>query len=125
MQQVLYLNIGILINTIMNKPTFKQYLESKEQLRQAVTLVPIAISEYEVVHYCSLFLGEYEEDKISVSLKPKQKIIVEWQYDSPDTPTPLSIKLSGVDSIDEQEEHQTFWTNVKIQKWLRRHTRGI
>lgn len=109
----------------MNKPTFKQYLESKEQLRNAIANTPVAISEYEVVHYCSLFLGEYEEDKITVNLKPKQRVIVEWQYDDIKTPTPLSIKIEGVESIDESEEFQTFWSNNKIQKWLLRHTRGL
>lgn len=107
------------------KLSFKQYLESKEQLLKAIENVPVATSEYEVIHYCALPLGEYEEDKVSVALKPKQKIVVEWQYDSIDEPTPLNIKLQGVASVDECEEFQTFWTNAKLQKWLRRHTRGL
>lgn len=107
------------------KLTFKQYLESKEQLLKAIENVPVATSEYEVIHYCSLPLGEYEEDKVTVALKPKQKIVVEWQYDSVDEPTPLNIKLQGVTSVDESEVFQTFWANAKLQKWLRRHTRGL
>lgn len=107
------------------KLTFKQYLESKEQLRKAVENVPIAENEYTVVHYCTLPLGEYEEDKITVSLKPRQKIIVEWRYDSMTDPTPQSIRLEGVDAVDSDERHQTFWSNEKLQKWLRRHTKGV
>ena len=105
------------------KLTFKQYLESKEQLRKAVDNIPIATSVYEVIHYCSLPLGEYEEEKTVVSLKPKQKIVVEWKYDSIENPTPLSIKIQGVQNIDEDEQFQTFWENKKLHKWIRRHTR--
>jgi hypothetical protein len=106
------------------KLTFKQYLESKEQLLKAIENVPVSINEYEVIHYCSLPLGEYEEDKELVGLKPKQKIVVEWKYDTVDDPTPVSIKLKGVQSIDEDDHYQTFWTGQKLQKWLKRHTRG-
>jgi len=106
------------------KLSFKQYLESKEQLRKAVENVPITINEYEVIHYCSLPLGEYEEDKVLVGLKPKQKVVVEWKYDTLDEPTPLNIKIQGAQDIDEGEQFQTFWASNKLQKWLRRHTRA-
>ena len=105
--------------------TFKQYLESKEQLLKAIENVPVSTKVYEIVHYCAIPLGEYEEDKITVSLKPKQKIIIDWQYDSITHPTPLNIKLQGVVAIDEDEQYQTFWTNEKLQKWLKRHTKGF
>lgn len=106
------------------KLSFKQYLESKEQLRKAVENVPVAITEYEVIHYCSLPLGEYEEDKVLIGLKPKQKIVVEWKYDTLEDPTPLNIKIQGVQSVDEDEQFQTFWAGSKLQKWLHRHTRA-
>ncbi len=106
------------------KLTFKQYLESKEQLRKAIENVPVSIQEYEVIHYCSLPLGEYEEEKTLISLKPKQKLVIEWKYDSLDDPTPLNIRVKGVQTIDEDEQFQTFWANNKLQKWLRRHTKG-
>lgn len=107
------------------KLTFKQYLESKEQLLKAVENVPVSSKIYEVVHYCSIPLGEYEEDKTVVNLKPKQKIVVKWQYDSLTDPTPLNIKLQGIKEIDEDEQYQTFWSNNKLQKWLKRHTKGL
>ena len=105
--------------------TFKQYLESKEQLRKAIDNVPVSISEYEVIHYCTIPLGEFEEDKVSINLKPKQRMVVEWQHDSVEEPTPISIRFIGVQSLNEDDEQQTLWTNGKFQKWVRRHTREV
>ena len=103
------------------KLTFKQYLETKAQLRKAIENTPVSIVEYDVAKYCSIPLGETEEDRVLVSLKPKHKIIVEWRHDNVDNPTPTSIKIDGVQNIDADEIHETFWTGNKLQKWLARH----
>jgi hypothetical protein len=102
--------------------TFKQYLESKDQLRKAIENTPTAIIEYEVKKYCSLTVGETEDEKTLVGLKPKHKIIVEWRYDSVQDPTPESIQFVGLKDIDEDEKVSTFWTGSKLTKWLARHT---
>lgn len=107
----------------MEKLTFKQYLESKEQLLKAIGNTPVSVVEYEVKKYCSLTLGESEEDKSLMSLKPKQKIIIEWRYTSVDNPTPEAIKFVGVKDVDEDEVHSTHWTGTKLQKWLVRHAK--
>lgn len=104
------------------QPTFKEYVESKNQLLQAVANVPKSIVEYEVRKYCSLTVGESEDEKATVALKPKHKLIIEWSYANPLTPTPESIKFEGVEEIDESEAVSTFWTSAKLQKWLIRHT---
>jgi hypothetical protein len=101
--------------------TFKQYLASKEQLLKAIENTPVAIVEYSVKKYCSLTIGETEEEKQLVGLKPKNKIIVEWQYDNVDDPTPKSITFDGVKGIDEGEVCSTFWSGSKLTKWLARH----
>jgi len=103
------------------KLTFKQYLDSKEQLRKAIANTPISIVEYEVRKYCSFPVGE-EDDKQLMGLKPKHRIVVEWCYDDIDNPTPNSIQLSGLTNIDESEKFTTFWTGAKLKKWLERHT---
>lgn len=105
----------------MEKLTFKQYLDSKEQLLKAIENTPVSVVEYEVKKYCSLTVGESEDDKSLVGLKPKQKIIIEWRYVSVDNPTPESIKFIGVKDADEDEEYCTFWSGNKLQKWLTRH----
>lgn len=109
----------------MERLTFKQYLESKEQLRKAIANVPTSILEYEIRKYCTISLGETEEEKITLSLKPKQKIIVEWRYDDIHDPSPETIKFVGVKDVDLDETYETFWSGNKLTKWLLRHaTRG-
>lgn len=107
----------------MDKPTFKQYLESKEQLLKAIENTPVSVVEYEVRKYCSLTLGETEDEKTLVGLKPRQKIVVEWRYTTVDNPTPESIQFLGVKDLDEDEKHPTFWSGTKLQKWLARHAK--
>lgn len=103
--------------------TFKQYLDSKNQLLKAIENTPVTIVEYEVKNYCTLTLGESEEDKTSISLKPKQRVIVEWHYTNINNPTPEYVRLEGVKGTDEDEKHDVFWSGTKLTKWLMRHTR--
>lgn len=107
----------------MDKLTFKQYLESKQQLLKAIENTPVAVIEYEVLKYCSLTLGESEEDTQIIGLKPKNKVIVEWRYDSLDNPTPDSIRVVGSKAVAEDEKQSTFWRGAKLTKWLTRHTK--
>lgn len=103
------------------KLTFKQYLDSKEQLRKAITNTPVSVMEYQIKKYCSLPIGETEEDKTLVVLKPKQMVIVEWKYDNIDNPSIESIRFEGVSTIEEDIEHTTYWNSVKMKKWLMRY----
>lgn len=105
----------------MKKLTFKEYVESKEQLLQAIANVPTAVVEYEVKKYCSLPVGETEDEKSLIGLKPKNKVIVEWKYDNPTQPTPESIRTIGPHDVNEDEKFATFWSGVKLAKWLARH----
>lgn len=107
----------------MEKLTFKQYLDSKDQLLKAIENTPVSIVEYEVKKYCSLTLGEDEDNKVVVGLKPKQKVIVEWHYDNILNPTPNHVRLVGVKDADADEKHDVFWSGTKLTKWLSRHTR--
>jgi len=106
----------------MEKLTFKQYLESKEQLLKAIEKTPISIIEYEVRKYCTLPINETIEP---VSLRPKNKIIVEWRYDDIHNPTPLSIRFKGVKNLDESEQYDIDMSCIKLQKFLSRHATTI
>lgn len=108
----------------MERLTFKQYLDSKDQLLRAIENTPVAVYEYEVKKYCSLTIGETEEEKRLIGLKPKNRIIVEWRYDSIANPTPEAIRLLGTKEIDEDEKLMTFWSGSKLTKWLARHARN-
>ncbi len=103
--------------------TFKQYLESKECLRKAIGNTPVTVIEYDIKKYCSIAVGEDKDQSTAISLKPKHKMIVEWSYANPSSPTPNYIQLVGVDSINEDDQLDTYWSGNKLQKWLDRHAR--
>lgn len=106
----------------MDKLTFKQYLESKEQLLQAIKNTPVSIVEYEVKKYCSLAINE---DIDPISFKPKNKLLIEWRYDDVHNPTPISARVIGVKNINEDEQYEINIPKLKLQKFLARHTAQV
>lgn len=106
----------------MKKTTFKQYLiESRDQLLQAIDNTPVSLIEYDICKYCSIPVGETEDEKISIGLRPKNKIIVEWRYDNLLNPTPLSVRFTGSKDAEDNEKYTTFLTGTKLHQWLRKH----
>ena len=103
--------------------TFKQYLETKEKLREAIKSTPQRTAEYIVRKYSKLPIGESKEFKQFVAVKPKHRIIVEWLYNDIDNPTPLNIRFEGVDNIESVVDYATPWSGSKLVKWLTRNTR--
>lgn len=95
--------------------TFRDYLDSKERLRQAIQETPIASTKYTVKKYCKIRVGESRDERQEVALKPKQSIIVEWRYDDINTPEPVSVIL---ESINPDEEMSVYWTGEKLKSWL-------
>ncbi len=110
----------------MKHLTFKQYLESREQLLKAIENTPISVLEYDIRSYCNLQVGESEDEKQIIGLKPKNKLIVEWSYEDINNPQPLSIRFSGLSTIQSDEHFDTLWTGQKLTKWLSNHAgKGI
>ena len=107
----------------MKKITFKEYLESKEKLRQAISESPVYTATYSVKKYCKIPVGESKETKEYVALKPKQKVIVEWKYDDIDNPDIISLRFENVKDIATEELYEMFWTGTRLQKWLTTNTR--
>ena len=107
----------------MKKITFKEYLESKEKLRQAISESPIRTATYIVNKYCKLPIGESKEDKQYVSLKPKHKIIVEWKYNDIDNLDFVKMQFENVKDMDSAESFETLWASERFHKWLHRNTR--
>lgn len=107
----------------MTKLTFKEYLESKEQLREAIRNTPVVVKEYYVRKYCSIALGESDDDKRTIGLKPKHELLIEWRYDDINNPSPQWIKFKNVKDLEETEQFAPFWHSQKLQKWLMRHTK--
>lgn len=106
----------------MEKLTFKQYVESRNQLLKAIDNVPITVIEYEVRKYCSLAVGDDPDDPIVLQLKPKQRLQVTWQCQNPLLPIPENVRVIASNVISESVEHEVFWNSDKLQKWLIRHT---
>jgi len=102
--------------------TFKEYLESKERLRGAITNIPRREGVYTIQKYCKLVVGDSKHTKEYIALKPKQKVLVEWLYDNIDNPTVISIYFEGVKEVNPNTEYETFWDGQKLQKWLIRNT---
>ncbi len=104
------------------KITFKEYLLTKDKLREAVQETPHQKKEYIVTKYCKLVVGESKDDKEQVNLKPNNKIIIEWLYENIDEPTPINIMFDGVCPDVDSENHATYWQSYKLQRWLLRNT---
>ena len=101
----------------MKKLTFKDYVESKHTLRQAIKESPVQTVAYSIKKYCRIPVGVSKEDKQYIMLKPKQKVLIEWKYDDTTDPDVLSIQFENVDEV-EGETFDAFWTSRRLQKWL-------
>ena len=109
----------------MYKPTFKQYLESKQQLLKAVEEYPRVVTEYSVVKYCSLVVEDENGDSVTASLKPKQTLIVEWICDDPINPQVASVMIDGCREVDPEHKFSTTWSRQKTHKWLNTNTKEV
>lgn len=107
------------------KLTFVQYLHSKDQLRSAAGNIPQQTVEYVVQKYCKVPVGESKEDREHISLKPTQRVLVDWLYEDPENPTPLNIKFDGPESILPDEERTASWNGQRLLKWLTNNTKQV
>jgi len=103
--------------------TFKDYLNSKNRLREAVREVPQHTATYTVKKYCKLTIGESKSLKEHVNLKPNQQIVVDWLYENVDNPTIIALRFIGVEQILSETNHNAFWEGSRLMKWLSRNTR--
>ena len=107
----------------MKKLTFKEYIESKDQLRLAINESPIHTIPYSIRKYCRIPVGETKECKQYIMLKPKQKVLIEWKYTDSLLPDVISIQFENVDDISVDESFDPFWTTQRLQKWLSVNTK--
>jgi len=98
--------------------TFKEYLDSKEQLIDSLKNEPIAIKEYVVSNYCKISLGESIKDKNVLMLKPNDTVNVEWNYTDKNAPQCLSVMI-------ENTTYGMYWKNDKITKWIQKNTKDL
>lgn len=98
----------------MKKISFKEYMESKRKLLEAIKETPIASLKYSVTKYCKMRVGETTDKRYEVALKPRQTILVEWKFDDIQQPEPISIIFDDISP----EEHEVYWTGTKLTEWL-------
>lgn len=100
------------------KLTFKQFYEqSKAQLVEAANNVPVSHTTYVIKRYCKLPIL-VENEKEFISLKPKQRLVVEWEYRDQTNPTPLSVSIS---ELTDNSQEPT-WNGTKLSSWLSKNT---
>lgn len=105
----------------MKKITFKDYLISKEKLRESIKNTSKCKSVYNVNKYCKFIIGE-KNNKFAISLKPNQKIIVEWFYlTEKSKPEINSIILDGYNDLIDNDIN-SHWSSEKLLKWLSKNT---
>ena len=102
------------------KLSFKDYLNSKEILRDAASSVPRVNSEYEMRKYCQFPVRE-GEDKEYLALKPKDRINILWEYLINDE-VPLPIKVEITSDDDDTKRVLPCWGKSKLVEWLQSNT---
>ena len=97
----------------MKHLSFKQYYDSKEQLKKAGVENIRSHVEYSITKYCKIPVMEsFNDEKVYLSLKPKDTVKILWEYESE---TPILKKLVIV--LDEEKEVIPCWTSNKMYEW--------
>lgn len=95
--------------------SFRDYLESKRKLKNAGENCPRVKHLYEVRKYCKIPLNDgINEEKVYISLKPKDTLEILWEYESIEHPIPKQIILT----FDNDQTMFFTWSNPKIIKWV-------
>lgn len=114
--------INLIGKIYMKKITFKEYLESKEELKCALGNLPVESKTYTILKYCKLPVGKSRDTFEHITLKPKQQIIVECRYDGGDTPTVIGITFKRLDITTSDKEHNVLLSASRLTSWLKRNT---
>ena len=108
-----------------DKLTFKEYLNSKERLREALQKTPERTGRYAINKYCKIAIGETKDSKEYVNLKPKQRVEVDWLYEDIENPSVQSIRFYDVEGIKDGVEFSILWGHDRLDKWLFKNAREI
>jgi len=102
--------------------SFKDYLDSKQKLKEAGNNCPRVKFLYEVRKYCKIPLTDnLSEEKQYISLKPKDVIEILWEFESKESPVAKEVKLV----FDNDQTMYFSWNNPKILKWVESSTHLI
>jgi hypothetical protein len=108
------------------KLTFKEYLDSKNRLLEAIQKSPVQRSVYDISRYCKLAVYGEDDSKITLLLKPKQQVVVEWKYEDVNDPTPVHIRFEDEKNPTLNEtDYFTNWKGSKLKSWLSKNTNEV
>lgn len=98
--------------------SFTEYYESKQKLLETAEESPRIYSFYNVLNYRRVpVLEDYDdEEKIYLSLKPKDKLKILWEYENVYFPTARNFIVIKEDGS--QETFYPCWSNKKLLKWV-------
>lgn len=104
--------------TFNSRLTFKEYLDSKKKLKIAGDDYPRFILEYTVTKYCKIPVYEMpggDEDRIYISLKPKDNIKIFWEKADfvRVRPTYLLFEEDGIEM-----KYYPAWSSKKLSDWI-------
>ena len=105
--------------------SFKEYVESKNKLREAVKNIPQRTARYNMRKYGRLPIDEGEDDKQYINLKPKNTIVIHWLYEDFDNPTVVKLTFSNTDGIDENQQFNIQWTGKRLMNWLHKNAQEV
>ncbi len=111
----------------MKTLSFKEYLNSKDQLYDAIKKDPIHEATYEVYKYCRIVVGDTKELREYHNLKPKQLVTIRWQYTNiEELPDPIGIDLPHLsESTKPDVVFTTYQTGERLMKWLNTNTKEL
>lgn len=110
----------------MTKLSFKDYYKlSKQQLVEAAKQTPSVVNNYNVRSYCKLPLLNDNSEEVMITLKPKQKVLVNWLYEDINNPTCVSISFDGVKELESYISFKTNWKTKKMIEWLNKNTNKL
>lgn len=93
----------------MKKLSFKEYYESKVALITETSKPIVFVTTHSLYKYCKVPLS-LNEDKIYISFKPKDNIIVEWsRVGNTITATKITINTTT---------YAPSWNGPKFKKWV-------
>lgn len=95
--------------------SFKDYYESINTLKDADENTPRMETIYECRKYCKVPLNVDDDDKKYIPLKPKDRVIIEWEYHTLDKPCP---KMVVIESSENDVSGMFSWNDVKVRKWV-------
>lgn len=109
---------------MMQKLSFKEYYDAKEKLRLAANSNQTVNSEYEMQKYCKFPVQVEGEDKEYISLKPKDRISILWEFINTGTGTPDQVprRVEIITEDDESVRVSPCWGKSKLINWIQKNT---